>query len=82
MALCECCNIEEKTKVSSAPFAAYEVGLCDTCFAQQLYPHWLILSAVDSAGGYDSCNEWFRDIIDKNLEYRGMTVEEFKGETK
>tara|TARA_R110000851_G_scaffold21613_1_gene64760 strand:+ start:287 stop:535 length:249 start_codon:yes stop_codon:yes gene_type:complete len=82
MDLCSSCQIEAKTKLAVAPFTAYEVGLCDTCFAQHLYPHWLILSAVDSAGGYDSCSAWFREIIDKNLEYRGISVEEFRDETK
>tara|TARA_R100000995_G_C3436862_1_gene101298 strand:+ start:99 stop:353 length:255 start_codon:yes stop_codon:yes gene_type:complete len=81
MASCECCNIEEETKVFSTPFSAYSVRLCNTCITEDLYPHWLLVSAVDMAGGYDSCDEWFKEIINKNLEHRNMTLEEFNKET-
>jgi len=80
MQSCESCNIENITKVFPVPFAAHSVGLCDSCFENELYPIWLIISATSCSGGYYDCAEWFREIINKNLSFHCMTLEEFNEE--
>ena len=80
MTTCECCNIEEETQVFATPFCAYSVRLCNTCITEELYPHWLLVSAVGMIGSYESCDGWFQEIIDKNLAHRNMTLEDFNDE--
>ena len=52
MTTCECCNIEEETQVFATPFCAYSVRLCNTCITEELYPHWLLVSAVGMIGSF------------------------------
>ena len=82
MSICESCNIEKKEHVVATPFAAYSGGVCTKCLDQEIYPLWLIKSEVSSIGGYSQCDDWFKQIIDKNLEFRSIDLDDFEREVR
>ena len=74
---CEVCGKEGEHPVASVPGIPYSAAYCKECFASNAHPYDLVVINTWSAGGYDECVGWWKNIVDDTLKHLKISREKF-----
>lgn len=75
--ICEVCKKNEAIGVACVPGVAYSAAFCPECLKVGAIPYSIAVANTACCGGYDSCAEWWKFIVDRTLDRLEKTHVEF-----
>jgi hypothetical protein len=79
---CDCCG-KPAIEVAGSTMGAVSFAYCKECIKNGIEPYWAIISYIFcGCKTFDDMNDTYKEIVRKNLDFYGKTIEEFNQDLK